>query len=95
MRVRVPPPAPTRSEHDIISEKIEKKSYLGFQSNVVYNKTNASGIRTVWLLRVIWDHEIAGSNPAFRTRLEPVLISLLWEPLYVGSSPAFPTIIGK
>lgn len=34
-----------------------------------------SGIRTVWLLRVIWDHEIAGSNPAFRTILEPVLIS--------------------
>ena len=26
VRVRVPPPAPHRSEYDIISEKIEKKS---------------------------------------------------------------------
>ena len=47
------------------------------------------------LLRVIRDHEIAGLNPAIRTRLEPVLISLLREPLFAGSSPAFPTIIGK
>ena len=67
MRVRVPPPAPTRSEHDIISEKIEKKSYLGFQSNVVYNKTNASGISVAWLSRLIWDQEGTGSNPVFRT----------------------------
>lgn len=47
------------------------------------------------LLRVIRDHEIAGLNPAIRTRSEPVLISLLREPLFAGSSPAFPTIIGK
>ena len=35
VRVRVPPPAPTRSEHDIISEKIEKKSWISFQYPLV------------------------------------------------------------
>ena len=64
-------------------------------SSILANYTIISGIRTVWLLHVIWDHEIAGSNPAFRTILELVLISLLWEPLFAGSSPAFSTIIGK
>lgn len=34
-----------------------------------------SGIRTAWLLRLIWDQEVEGSNPSFRTIIMQVQLS--------------------
>ena len=32
-----------------------------------HNETGISGYSVVWLTRMLWEHEIAGSNPAIQT----------------------------
>ena len=67
VRVRVPPPAPTRSEHDIISEKIEKKSWISFQYTLV-KQDIIRGVGQLGLLREAWAFEIVRSNRTTPTK---------------------------
>ena len=65
---------------------------------VYYNRLDLSGCSSVWLERVIWDHEAAGSSPVIpTTQLNTTgcgsvwLERLIWDQEVASSNPATPT----
>lgn len=47
-------------------DKITVSKTVVLSSNLSGSVLKITGYRTVWLIRAVWDREIAGSNPAIQ-----------------------------